>query len=65
MNKKLKLEKKNNPRRLIKFVKDRKAHDLRYQVNFNKIKKLKWNPKINIKKGLEDTINWYIKKNNE
>ena len=45
----------------IKFVKDRPGHDFRYALDNTKIyKKLKWKSKINIKKGLQDTIIWYL-----
>ena len=45
----------------IKFVKDRPGHDLRYALDSKKIlKKLKWKSKINLKKGLEKTFNWYF-----
>ena len=45
----------------IKFVKDRPGHDMRYAINSNKIrKKLGWKPKINFKKGLEKTFEWYF-----
>ena len=45
----------------IKFVKDRPGHDMRYAINSNKIrKKLGWKPKINFKKGLEMTVEWYF-----
>ncbi len=45
----------------IKFVKDRPGHDFRYALNSKKIfKKLKWKSKINLKKGLENTFNWYF-----
>ncbi len=45
----------------IKFVKDRPGHDVRYALDSSKIKKqLKWNSKINIKKGLEQTFLWYL-----
>jgi len=44
------------------FVKDRPGHDTRYALNSNKIKnKLNWRPKINFKKGIQLTINWYLK----
>ncbi len=46
----------------IKFVKDRPGHDIRYALDSKKIfKKLKWKSKINLKKGLEYTFNWYFK----
>ena len=45
----------------IQFVKDRPGHDLRYAINSNKIRKeIKWKPKININKGLEKTLDWYL-----
>tara|TARA_B100000497_G_C7619220_1_gene371987 strand:- start:169 stop:1191 length:1023 start_codon:yes stop_codon:yes gene_type:complete len=45
----------------IKYVKDRPGHDVRYALNNNKIKeKIKWEPKIKIKKGLENTFLWYL-----
>lgn len=55
------LEKLNKPKSLIKYVKDRKAHDRRYAIDFSKIKKeLGWEPKTTLKMGLEKTINWYL-----
>jgi dTDP-glucose 4,6-dehydratase len=48
----------------INFVKDRPGHDLRYALNSSKIKtELNWFPKINFKKGIKLTIDWY--KNNK
>ena len=45
----------------IRFVKDRPGHDLRYAINSNKLRKeIKWKPKININKGLEKTLDWYL-----
>ena len=45
----------------IKFVKDRPGHDFRYALDSKKIlKKLRWRSKINLKKGLEKTFNWYF-----
>ena len=46
----------------IIFIKDRPGHDTRYALNSDKIlKKLKWKNKTNITRGLEQTVNWYIK----
>jgi dTDP-glucose 4,6-dehydratase len=48
----------------IEYVDDRLGHDLRYAIDYSKIKKeLNWQPKIDFKEGLKDTINWY--KNNK
>ncbi len=45
----------------IKFVTDRPGHDFRYAINSNKIrKKLGWKPKINIKRGIIKTFDWYF-----
>ena len=56
--KKIKLGKKVK----IKFVKDRPGHDFRYALNSKKIfKELKWKSKVNLKKGLENTFDWYFK----
>ena len=44
----------------IEFVDDRKGHDLRYSVNWNKINdELGYTPLINFENGLVDTIKWY------
>jgi len=46
----------------IIYVKDRPAHDFRYSVMFNKIKKdTKWKIESNFDTRLEETIFWYIK----
>jgi len=45
----------------IKFVRDRPGHDIRYALDSKKILiKLKWKSKINLKKGLENTFDWYF-----
>ena len=47
----------------ITFVKDRPGHDLRYAVDFAKVKKeLGWFPKEDFKSGLKKTVAWYLKK---
>lgn len=44
----------------LEYVKDRAGHDRRYAINFSKIEKeLGWKPEINIRSGLEKTIQWY------
>jgi len=45
----------------LEFVEDRKGHDFRYAVDASKIKALGWKPKVNFAKGLEATVDWYIK----
>ena len=45
----------------IKFVKDRPGHDFRYSLNSKKIHNhIKWKSKINLTKGLNLTIDWYL-----
>jgi len=44
----------------IEYVQDRKGHDLRYSVSFNKsLNKLGWKPTKNFTDGLLETIEWY------
>jgi dTDP-glucose 4,6-dehydratase len=44
----------------IEFVPDRLGHDLRYSVNWNKIKnELGYSPQVDFKSGLKETIAWY------
>ena len=52
---------KSSYKELIKFVKDRPGHDLRYAINAEKIKReLNWKPKISFENGLRKTIEWYL-----
>ena len=53
------LEILNKPASLIKFVKDRLGHDRRYSLNWDKLKKLGWQPKFDFNTGLEKTVEWY------
>ncbi|MDF1762124.1 MAG: dTDP-glucose 4,6-dehydratase [Oleibacter sp.] len=46
---------------LIKFVKDRPGHDLRYAIDASKIEKeLGWKPKETFNTGLKATVEWYL-----
>jgi len=55
-----------NYKKLITFVKDRKGHDFRYAINNKEIyKTIGWKPLIKFDKGLEDTIQFYIKNYNK
>ncbi len=48
------------PKSLIKFVEDRKAHDMRYAIDFTKIsEELGWKPKTSFADGMKKTIKWY------
>ena len=45
----------------IEYVTDRLGHDRRYAIDNTKIEtELGWTPKVDFKKGLKDTIEWYI-----
>ncbi|MBA3066845.1 dTDP-glucose 4,6-dehydratase [bacterium] len=47
--------------KLIKFVKDRPGHDIRYALDISKIrKKLLWKPVADFKEGLKKTVEWYV-----
>jgi dTDP-glucose 4,6-dehydratase len=44
----------------IDFVEDRKGHDLRYSVNWEKARKdLGYEPQVTFEKGISETISWY------
>jgi dTDP-glucose 4,6-dehydratase len=44
---------------LLKFVKDRTAHDRRYALDSSKLKKLGWKPAFKFEQALALTIMWY------
>ncbi|HHY99819.1 MAG TPA: dTDP-glucose 4,6-dehydratase [Tissierellia bacterium] len=51
----------NKPESLIKFVKDRPGHDLRYAIDPTKIKnELGWEPTTSFYEGIKKTIKWYL-----
>lgn len=55
----------NKSENLIKFVEDRKGHDLRYAMDSSKmLNELKWEAKTHLINGLQKTIDWYIKNQN-
>tara|TARA_B100000242_G_C43047960_1_gene489275 strand:+ start:1053 stop:2117 length:1065 start_codon:yes stop_codon:yes gene_type:complete len=57
-NKKLKID---SYEKLIKFVKDRPGHDLRYALDSSEIKKeFKWKPQRGFEENIEKTIRWYL-----
>jgi len=60
------LEIMNKSGNLIEFVDDRPGHDLRYSLDSSKIRKsLKWAEKTAFQEGLEKTIEWYLKSDNQ
>ncbi len=48
----------------ISFVADRKGHDRKYAVNFDKLRALGWQPEADFERELKDTIEWYVRKLN-
>jgi dTDP-glucose 4,6-dehydratase len=49
---------------LIRYVKDRPGHDLRYAIDASKInKELGWKPSVTFEQGLSKTIDWYLENN--
>lgn len=51
----------DKPESLIKFVKDRPGHDLRYAIDSSKIQKeLGWTVEYMFEKGIKETIDWYV-----
>jgi dTDP-glucose 4,6-dehydratase len=56
--------KKGESEELITYVVDRAGHDMRYAIDASKLEKeLGWKPSINFEKGLELTVDWYLKNN--
>ncbi|NOX96943.1 MAG: dTDP-glucose 4,6-dehydratase [Nitrospirae bacterium] len=56
------LEKLNKPETLAKFVKDRPGHVQKHLSSTSKAKVLlNWSPNVSFRKGLERTIDWYVK----
>lgn len=52
-------------RNLIRFVKDRKGHDMRYAIDSAKLmNKLNWRPRHQFESGIIKTINWYLNNQN-
>lgn len=48
--------------KLIKYVKDRKGHDLRYAIDASKLKNdIGWEPSLQFEEGIEKTVKWYLK----
>ncbi|MCD6311344.1 MAG: dTDP-glucose 4,6-dehydratase, partial [Elusimicrobia bacterium] len=49
------------PDKLIKFVKDRPGHDIRYALDISKTRNiLGWKPETAFASGLKKTVDWYV-----
>ena len=44
---------------LIEHVEDRKGHDRRYSLASDKVRALGWEPRVELRGGLERTVEWY------
>ncbi|MDD5396736.1 MAG: dTDP-glucose 4,6-dehydratase, partial [Candidatus Moranbacteria bacterium] len=45
----------------IEYVEDRKGHDRRYAINFDKIKnELGWQPQVTFEEGIAKTVQWFV-----
>ena len=51
----------SNPKKSIKFIKDRPFNDKRYSINISKIKRLGWKPKRCLVNDIEYIVEWYKK----
>jgi len=52
----------SKPKSLVKYVKDRPAHDRRYALNSDNIRKeLGWEPEVSFEQGMKLTVDWYTK----
>ncbi len=51
----------DKPKSLIKFVKDRPGHDLRYSIDSSKLQEIGWRPKYSFEEGMKLTVEWYVK----
>lgn len=55
------LKELNKPESLIRYIKDRPGHDLRYAIDPTKIEsELNWKPRYKFETGIIQTIRWYI-----
>jgi dTDP-glucose 4,6-dehydratase len=47
---------------MIEYVEDRAGHDQKYAVDWSKLKKLGYQPQVDLESGLRQTIAWYLKR---
>jgi dTDP-glucose 4,6-dehydratase len=50
----------NKPKTLIKHVKDRLGHDIRYAINSKKLRNLGWEEKFQLERSLTSVVIWYV-----
>ena len=51
-----------NENEYISFIKDRPGHDQRYSIASHRIQELGYEPRTSFDSGLDQTIDWYVKK---
>ena len=52
---------KGTSEKLITYVKDRAGHDMRYAIDYSKLKnELGWEPLLQFEEGISKTIDWYL-----
>jgi dTDP-glucose 4,6-dehydratase len=49
----------DKPASLVRHVRDRPGHDVRYSVETVKLRSLGWEPRFGFKEALEHTVRWY------
>jgi dTDP-glucose 4,6-dehydratase len=53
------LEIMDKPQSLIQFVADRPGHDYRYALDVTRMTSLGWEPVVDFRDGLQQTVRWY------
>lgn len=46
--------------KLIKFIKDKPPHDIRYPLDSSKLQALGWQPRESFEESLKRTVHWYL-----
>ncbi|MBN2346883.1 MAG: dTDP-glucose 4,6-dehydratase [Candidatus Aminicenantes bacterium] len=55
------LEILGKPGSLVRAVADRRGHDFRYALDWERMKGLGWRPGVGFEEGLRRTVEWYLK----